>query len=112
MTAPRERHDITDHREAPARIDPTEANDPTLKAEPKEPIEPIDSTEPTDPTDRIEPFDPIDRIEPSERHDHIEVFVPTAPSCPGSSRRREFPRAEGGYAQLDPLPARPGGTSP
>ncbi len=61
---------MLDHREAPDRIDPSDANEPMEKALNEDPIDPIDRNEPTDPMESTEPFDPMDRIEFVERTDH------------------------------------------
>jgi hypothetical protein len=66
LIAPTDRHDSSDQRENPERIEATLKREPTENAEANEPDEPIDRIEPDDPIDRIEPDDPIDKIEPDD----------------------------------------------
>jgi hypothetical protein len=66
LIAPTDRHDSSDQRENPERIEATLKREPTENAEANEPDEPIDRIEPDDPIDKIEPDDPIDKIEPDD----------------------------------------------
>lgn len=103
MTPKRARLDISDHRLAHDRPEPTDAAEPIDSTDRNEPTEPIETAEPTEPTDRTEPFEPIDKTESSDQRDQRErgaVFTMssscpylkrhwrTARPCPDALRRR------------------------
>jgi hypothetical protein len=74
MVAPLERHDISDHRDAPLSTEPTEAKDPIEKADHAEPTEPTDRTDPTEPIESTDPRDHSDRtesVEPIDQRDPL-----------------------------------------
>jgi hypothetical protein len=66
LIAPTDRHDSSDQRENPERIEATLKSEPTENAEANEPDEPIDRIEPDDPIDKIEPDDPMLRKDSEE----------------------------------------------
>ena len=72
-TAPDERCDMTDQRDAEERAESSENADPMENADMKEPTDPTDRAGPTDPMDSTDPLDPIDRIDPSDHSDHFDV---------------------------------------
>jgi hypothetical protein len=79
LIAPTDRHDSSDQRENPERIDATLKKEPTENAEANEPADPNDRTEPADPIDKIELEDPIDKMEaedPMLRKDSEESNEP------------------------------------
>ena len=81
ITAPRERHDITEATQTADSKETTERKQPTDSSEPHDPTEPIERTDPTLPMERTEPFEAMERTESREAMDQREPgFVRTSPS--------------------------------
>jgi hypothetical protein len=89
LIAPTDRHESSDQRENPARIEATLKIEPTENAEANEPDDPIERIEPDDPIDRIEPDDPIDKIEPDDPMLRKDSEEPAEPDSDRSSGRMQ-----------------------
>lgn len=87
--------------EAPDRIEPTDATEPTDRTDAAEPTEPIEYAEPTEAIEQCELRDRMDSDEPCDHNERVDVPSFRATICRTVPRRQDD--AQVNYSPTQPI---------